>query len=85
MAYLVTGGMGYVMTTMQEVRDMVVNAINFSKPTVCALNGTSVGGPFAFAMLNDFVIAERHVVFSDLHVPPPPELAPCTPTPADCP
>jgi enoyl-CoA hydratase len=64
-----TAGNQFVMGVMQEVREMVVNAVNFSKPTVCAMNGSAMGGPLAFALLNDFVIAERDVVFSDLHVP----------------
>jgi enoyl-CoA hydratase len=67
-ATMTSGDIPYIMHVMDDVRQMLINAIDFPKPTVAAINGTAMGGVLAFGLLNDIVIAERHVVFADKHV-----------------
>jgi enoyl-CoA hydratase len=67
-ATMTSGDIPHVMQIMDDIRQMILNAIDFPKPTVSALNGTASGGVLAFGLLNDVVIAERHVVFADKHV-----------------
>ncbi|HEY0519649.1 MAG TPA: enoyl-CoA hydratase-related protein [Ilumatobacteraceae bacterium] len=67
-ATMTSGDLPYIMHVMDDIRQMLINAIDFPKPTVAAINGTSMGGVLAFGLLNDIVVAERHVVFADRHV-----------------
>jgi enoyl-CoA hydratase len=53
---------------MADVRALVQGHVECEKPVVAALNGPAGGGPLAFALLADVVVAERHVALSDLHV-----------------
>jgi enoyl-CoA hydratase len=53
---------------MADVRALVQGHVECEKPVVAALNGPAGGGPLAFALLADVVIAERHVTLSDMHV-----------------
>lgn len=53
---------------MSDVRELVVAGVSFEKPVVTALNGPAVGGPMAFALTGDIVIAERQAVISDMHI-----------------
>jgi len=53
---------------MADVRALVQSHVDFEKPVVTALNGPAAGGPLAFALLADIVIAERQVTLSDMHV-----------------
>lgn len=67
-ATMTSGDTAYVMHVMDDIRQMLINALDFPKPTVSAINGTASGGVLAFALLNDITIAERHVTFADRHV-----------------
>ena len=59
---------GFVARLMEDVRLLVQGHVELEKPVVSALNGPAGGGPLAFALLADVVIAERHVTLSDMHV-----------------
>jgi len=59
---------GFVSQLMEDVRLLVRGHVELEKPVVSALNGPAGGGPLAFALLADVVIAERHVTLSDMHV-----------------
>ena len=68
MACIAEGEPGFVARLMQDVRLLVQGHVDFEKPVVSALNGPAGGGPLAFALLADVVIAERHATLSDMHV-----------------
>lgn len=57
-----------VRVAMQRVHRNVVNAVEFQKILISAMNGPSGGAPLVLATLADVVIAERHVTFADHHV-----------------
>jgi enoyl-CoA hydratase len=59
---------GFVAQLMADVRLLVQGHVELEKPVVSALNGSAGGGPLAFALLADVVIAERQVALSDMHV-----------------
>lgn len=67
-ARIAAGEPGFVARLMEDVRLLVQGHVDLEKPVVCALNGPAGGGPLAFALLADVVIAERHATLSDLHV-----------------
>ena len=62
------GDPGFVARLLADVRLLVQGHVELEKPVVSALNGPAGGGPLAFALLADVVIAERHVALSDMHV-----------------
>jgi len=68
MARIESGEPGVRARLLEDVRLLVQGHIECEKPVVTALNGPAGGGPLAFGLLADVVIAERHVIFSDLHV-----------------
>ena len=68
MARIATNEPGFVARLMQDVRQLVQGHVELEKPVVSALNGPAAGGPLAFALLADVVIAERHATLSDMHV-----------------
>lgn len=58
----------FMMGVMESIGELVVQLVDFSKPTVCALNGTpGSGGALMVALLSDILVAERHVVICDGH------------------
>lgn len=52
----------------REARDLVYAHLELDKPVVTALQGWAFGSGAAYALLADFIIAERHVKFGDGHV-----------------
>jgi enoyl-CoA hydratase len=52
----------------REARDLVYAHVDLEKPVITALNGYCTGAGAAYALLADFIIAERHVRFADGHV-----------------
>jgi enoyl-CoA hydratase len=68
MARIAANEPGFVARLMEDVRRLVQGHVELEKPVVSALNGPAGGGPLAFALLADVVIAERHATLSDMHV-----------------
>jgi len=50
-----------------EARALVYNIVNFSKPIVCALEGTAVGGALAAAILSDISVVGKTSRLIDGH------------------
>ncbi len=55
------------MRAWKEASDIVYNVINCSKPTVCAMEGVSVGAGLAAGLLCDITIAGRNTRIIDGH------------------
>lgn len=68
MARIAADEPGFAARLMEDVRLLVQGHVELAKPVVSALNGPAGGGPLAFALLADVVIAERHVTLADMHV-----------------
>lgn len=61
MERIAEGEPDFVARLMEDVRLLVHGHVELEKPVVSALNGPAGGGPLAFALLADVVIAERQI------------------------
>jgi enoyl-CoA hydratase len=52
----------------RETRELVSAHLDLDKPAVVALNGYAMGAGAVYALLADFIIAERQVRFGDRHI-----------------
>jgi enoyl-CoA hydratase len=52
----------------RETRDALDAHITLDKPVITALSGYALGSGAVYALMADFVIAERHVTFGDGHI-----------------
>jgi enoyl-CoA hydratase len=53
---------------MAEARAIVQSLIDFEKPIIAAINGVAMGVGATFALMCDFIIAERSALIADGHV-----------------